>query len=72
MVGDPSTVLSRPSLSGKTPWDEIVETLSLRRSFYDAAMDGVVDTDGKSVAAVTAAVLAFLAESGGGSRLDDR
>jgi shikimate kinase len=60
MMQDDATPASRPALTDKQMRDEIQETLSVRQPLYEAAMSGVVDTDGKPVEAVCTEVLYIL------------
>lgn len=64
MIQDENTLASRPALTGRKPWDEILETLSEREPLYESAMSGVVDTDDKPADAVCDEILSVLAERG--------
>ncbi len=45
LVGDQTSVDSRPALTDKNQYDEIVSTLKTRTPLYESAMDFAVDTD---------------------------
>lgn len=62
MIQDENTPASRPALTGGKPWDEILETLSVREPLYESAMSGFVDTDDKPADAVCNEILSVLAE----------
>jgi shikimate kinase len=64
MIRDQNTVASRPALTDKKLWDEILETLSLREPLYETAMSGFVETDGKTLEAVCSEVLSLLMRLG--------
>jgi shikimate kinase len=62
MIQDENTIASRPALTDKRLWNEILETISERQPLYEKAMNGVVDTDDKSTDAVCVEVLSVLAD----------
>jgi shikimate kinase len=49
MTGDATTVTRRPSLTDKSPLDEIVALLAIRGPMYKEAADCVVNTEGKTL-----------------------
>jgi len=48
ITGDPKTDAQRPSLTGKSQYDEIVHLLEYRKPFYDAAAEHVLDSSALS------------------------
>jgi len=58
MSGDSHTRAQRPSLTGKTPVEEIEETLTERLSLYESAMHTAVDTDGLTIDEIADLILA--------------
>ena len=58
MSGDSHTRVQRPSLTGKTPVEEIEETLTERLPLYESAMHTAVDTDGLRIDEITDLILA--------------
>ncbi|MFW6333517.1 MAG: shikimate kinase [Thermodesulfobacteriota bacterium] len=57
MGGDSQTRPQRPSLTGKTPVEEIEETLTERLPLYESAMHTAVDTDGLTIDEITDLIL---------------
>ncbi|MFH0731092.1 MAG: shikimate kinase [Pseudomonadota bacterium] len=64
MTRDENTIASRPALTDKKTWDEILDTISERQPLYEAAMSGFVETDGKTVEAVCTEMVYLLTERG--------
>ena len=64
MSMDEMTDEQRPALTDNKLWDEILETLAHRRSSYEAAMNGFVDTDNKTIASIIKEVMNALSEIG--------
>jgi shikimate kinase len=60
MTQDQNTVASRPALTDKRTWNEILETISERQPLYAAAMNGYVETDGKTIEGVCTEVVSLL------------
>ncbi len=58
MGRDSRTESQRPSLTGKTPVEEIEETLTERLPLYESAMHMAVDTDGLTAGEITHLILA--------------
>ncbi|MEN6407967.1 MAG: shikimate kinase [Thermoguttaceae bacterium] len=48
MSGDATTAARRPNLTEKSPLDEIVHLLQVRRPIYQQTADWTVDTEGKT------------------------
>ncbi|RCS41222.1 shikimate kinase [Bremerella cremea] len=57
---DPSTQARRPSLTGKSPLEEIEEVLNARLPLYKQCANVTIDTEGKSPEAVADAIMAQL------------
>jgi shikimate kinase len=62
MGADDKTEQQRPSLTGKSPLEEIEEVLEIRRPYYQRAMDFSVDTTSKTVEEVVDEILQKLAD----------
>jgi shikimate kinase len=60
MSADATTAGRRPSLTGKTPLDEIVDLLRLREPIYQQSADLRIDTEGKTPDQAAAEILARL------------
>jgi shikimate kinase len=60
MSGDATTATRRPDLTSKGPLDEIVHLLAVRTPLYREAADLVVDTEGRTPAALAQTILAGL------------
>jgi shikimate kinase len=60
MAADPTTPQRRPSLTGKTPLEEIVQLLAVRQAAYREAADLIVDTDQGRPADLAAAIIGQL------------
>ncbi len=60
MAADPTTPDRRPSLTGKTPLDEIVHLLAVREVAYREAADLMVDTEGGRPDDLAAAIISRL------------
>ena len=58
MGRDSRSESQRPSLTGKTPVEEIEETLTGRLPLYESAMHAAVDTDGLTIEEITKRILA--------------
>lgn len=65
MGADDKTEQQRPSLTGKSPLEEIEEVLEIRRPYYQQAMDFSVDTTSKTVEEIVDEILQKLADLGG-------
>ncbi|MCE5303770.1 MAG: shikimate kinase [Planctomycetaceae bacterium] len=60
MSGDATTAARRPNLTEKSPLDEIVHLLQVRRPIYQEAADWTVDTEGKTPDRLADEILARL------------
>jgi shikimate kinase len=60
MAADPTTPHRRPSLTGKTPLEEIVQLLAVREAAYREAADLMVDTEGGRPDDLAAAIISRL------------
>jgi shikimate kinase len=61
MRADDRTERQRPSLTGKSPLEEIEEVLEVRRPYYEQAMDFSVDTTSRTIEQVVDEILEKLA-----------
>jgi shikimate kinase len=66
MNADATTAARRPSLTGKSPLEEIVEVLTLREPIYREAADKVLDTEGKTPEALVEEIAQCWCDSGSG------
>lgn len=64
MGRDDHTEAQRPSLTGKTPVDEIEETLVARLPLYQGASQITIDTDYLSIDAITDSILSKIPSNG--------
>ena len=63
ITGDPKTDAQRPSLTGKSQYDEIVHLLEYRKPFYHAAAELVLDGSELSPAALVEKIISALIRS---------
>ena len=60
MGGDPKTLASRPSLTGKEALKEVEEVLAFRSPYYEGAADVKIETSGLDVEDVAEKILPLL------------
>lgn len=60
LLSDQKTASTRPSLTDKDIWDEIVTTLMERKPLYERAMSGYVDTDDKQADEICTEIVSVL------------